>query len=62
MSTFKNVSLEPPEIMDHSVTTDGESFNVSQLNTYTPRHHKTTTKQPVKVNRRTEEIMLRNEM
>lgn len=48
--------------MDHSVTSEGESFGVSRLNTYTPRHHKTNKKQPVKVNRRTEEIMLRNEM
>jgi hypothetical protein len=62
MSKVANVSVEPPQIMDNSVTSDEEPFSVSQLNTYTPRHHKTNTKQPVKVNRRTEEIMLRNEM
>lgn len=55
---FTNASVEHPEVMDHSVTSDGESLSVSQLNTYTLRHRKTNKKQTLRVNK----VMLRNEM
>jgi len=47
---------------EQSVTSDGESFSVSELNTYTPRHRKTNTMPRLKVNKETKEIMPRNEM
>jgi hypothetical protein len=51
---YLNVSVEHPEVMDHSVTIDGESLSVSQLNTYTLRHRKTNMKQTLKVNKELE--------